>query len=106
MFHRNWKRREFLLTTSAAAAGTALFSLDINASRSPTPAGSEAVEPIVDPLSLEKPNLTVGYVPVNDCAPFAVAWEKGCFVKNMDSMCHSAVKLAGQLRAMALSLAG
>ncbi|MEY3302671.1 MAG: hypothetical protein RLZZ139_1044, partial [Cyanobacteriota bacterium] len=31
--------------------------------------------------SLEKPNLTVGFVPVNDCAPFAIAWEKGFFRK-------------------------
>lgn len=30
---------------------------------------------------LEKPNLTVGFVPVNDCAPFAIAWEKGFFRK-------------------------
>jgi nitrate/nitrite transport system substrate-binding protein len=40
-----------------------------------------AVEPVIDPASLEKPNLTVGFVPVNDCAPFAIAWEKGFFRK-------------------------
>jgi nitrate/nitrite transport system substrate-binding protein len=40
-----------------------------------------AVEPIIKPESLEKPNLTIGYVPVNDCAPFAVAWSKGFFHK-------------------------
>ncbi|HIK21090.1 MAG TPA: ABC transporter substrate-binding protein [Synechococcus sp. M44_DOE_062] len=39
------------------------------------------IEPVVDPGSLEKPNLTVGHVPVNDCAPFAVAYEKGFFRK-------------------------
>jgi nitrate/nitrite transport system substrate-binding protein len=39
------------------------------------------VEPIINPASLEKPNLTVGFVPVNDCAPFAIAWEKGFFRK-------------------------
>jgi nitrate/nitrite transport system substrate-binding protein len=38
-------------------------------------------EPLVDPASLEKPNLKVGFVPVNDCAPFAIAWEKGLFHK-------------------------
>ncbi len=40
-----------------------------------------AVEPVIDPATLEKPNLTVGFVPVNDCAPFAIAWEKGFFRK-------------------------
>uniref|UniRef100_A0ACD5H4S8 Uncharacterized protein n=1 Tax=Desertifilum tharense IPPAS B-1220 TaxID=1781255 RepID=A0ACD5H4S8_9CYAN len=25
--------------------------------------------------------MTVGFVPVNDCAPFAVAWNKGFFRK-------------------------
>jgi len=39
------------------------------------------VEPIIDPKSLEKPNLTIGFVPVNDCAPFAIAYEKGLFRK-------------------------
>lgn len=39
------------------------------------------MESIVDPKTLEKPNLTVGYVPVNDCAPFAIAWKKGFFRK-------------------------
>jgi nitrate/nitrite transport system substrate-binding protein len=81
MANRDWKRRDLLLTAGAAAAGVALFSLDINADRSPTQEGSEPVEPVVDPRSLEKPNLTVGYVPVNDCAPFAVAWKKGLFRK-------------------------
>lgn len=81
MANRDWKRRDFLLTAGAAAAGVALFSLDIDADRSPTQEGSEPVEPVVDPRSLEKPDLTVGYVPVNDCAPFAVAWKKGLFRK-------------------------
>ncbi len=40
-----------------------------------------AVDQVVDPRSLEKPNLTIGFVPVNDCAPFAVAYEKGLFRK-------------------------
>lgn len=39
------------------------------------------VEQIVDPATLEKPDLTIGYVPVNDCAPFAVAYTKGYFKK-------------------------
>ena len=44
-------------------------------------AEAAAIEQIVDPKTLEKPNLTVGYVPVNDCAPFAIAWQKGFFRK-------------------------
>ncbi|AMA10839.1 CmpA/NrtA family ABC transporter substrate-binding protein [Picosynechococcus sp. PCC 73109] len=40
-----------------------------------------AVEPLVRPESLEKPNLTVGFVPVNDCAPLAIAYRKGFFQK-------------------------
>jgi len=42
---------------------------------------SETLEPVIRPDCLEKPNLTVGFVPVNDCAPFAVALEKGFFYK-------------------------
>jgi nitrate/nitrite transport system substrate-binding protein len=37
--------------------------------------------PLISPDSLEKPDLTIGFVPVNDCAPFAVAWSKGLFRK-------------------------
>ncbi len=37
--------------------------------------------PIVDPATLEKSHLTIGFVPVNDCAPFAIAREKGFFRK-------------------------
>jgi nitrate/nitrite transport system substrate-binding protein len=39
------------------------------------------IEPVIDSSTLEKPDLTVGFVPVNDCAPFAVAYEKGFFRK-------------------------
>jgi nitrate/nitrite transport system substrate-binding protein len=45
------------------------------------PAAALAVAQVVDPSTLEKPNLTVGFVPVNDCAPFAIAYEKGFFHK-------------------------
>ncbi|MBD2260931.1 CmpA/NrtA family ABC transporter substrate-binding protein [Pseudanabaena sp. FACHB-2040] len=78
-----WTRRGFLAAAGATAAGTALFSLDINGDRSPsaTTAEAQAMESVVDPRTLEKPNLAVGYVPVNDCAPFAIAWKKGFFRK-------------------------
>lgn len=84
MTHRHrWTRRSFLTAAGATAAGTALFMVDINSDRSPsaTPPEAQAVEPVIDPSTLEKPNLTIGYVPVNDCAPFAIAWKKGLFRK-------------------------
>jgi nitrate/nitrite transport system substrate-binding protein len=67
------------ITASAIAFSGCIPKL----SRNPAglPESALAVKPIIDPASLEKPNLTVGYVPVNDCAPFAVAWEKGFFRK-------------------------
>ena len=66
-----------------AAAGIALSGCAISADRSAKGLTEEAsaVKPIVDFRTLEKPNLTVGYVPVNDCAPFAIAWKKGFFRK-------------------------
>ncbi|CBN59237.1 MULTISPECIES: ABC transporter substrate-binding protein [Kamptonema] len=42
---------------------------------------ASAIAQIVKPETLEKPDITVGYVPVNDCAPFAIAWKKGFFRK-------------------------
>lgn len=76
-------RRTFIQGLGATAASVAVSSCGINASRNPTKLTETAlaVQPIIDPKTLEKPNLTVGYVPVNDCAPFAVAWEKGFFRK-------------------------
>lgn len=76
-------RRDFLISVGAVAAGVAVSSNAINANRAPQvlSAAAAAVEPVVDPSTLEKPNLRIGYVPVNDCAPFAVAWEKGFFRK-------------------------
>jgi nitrate/nitrite transport system substrate-binding protein len=76
-------RRHFLKQLGATAAGVALSSCAIKASRAPQGLSEAAlaVEQVVDPKTLEKPNLSVGYVPVNDCAPFAVAWAKGFFRK-------------------------
>jgi len=84
MSNRNrWTRRDFLIAAGATAAGVGLFSADVRGSRNPAALSTEALalEPVVDPRTLEKPNLTVGYVPVNDCAPFAIAWKKGFFRK-------------------------
>ncbi|MEG5163540.1 ABC transporter substrate-binding protein [Microcoleus sp. AT3-A2] len=82
-FSNEWNRREFLQGMGAAAAGMALSSCGISADRSAKGLTEEAsaVKPVVDSRSLEKPDLTVGYVPVNDCAPFAIAWKKGFFRK-------------------------
>ncbi|MGL4623080.1 ABC transporter substrate-binding protein [Chroococcidiopsis sp.] len=79
----NWTRREFLAGIGATAGGMSLGSCAISSDRSATGLTAEAaaIEQIIDPKTLEKPNLTVGYVPVNDCAPFAIAWQKGFFRK-------------------------
>jgi nitrate/nitrite transport system substrate-binding protein len=76
-------RRAFLGGLGMTAAGLVVPSCAVNTSRNPTNLTQTALqmEPIVDSKTLEKPNLTVGYVPVNDCAPFAIAWEKGLFRK-------------------------
>jgi len=80
---QRYTRRTFLQGLGGTAAGIALSSCAINASRAPKELSQAAlaVEPVVNPKTLEKPNLIVGYVPVNDCAPFAIAWEKGFFRK-------------------------
>jgi nitrate/nitrite transport system substrate-binding protein len=77
------KRRAFIQGLGMSASAIALSSCAISSSKAPKALTEEAlaVEPIVKPESLEKPNLTIGYVPVNDCAPFAVAWQKGLFRK-------------------------
>lgn len=78
-----WTRRALLQGMGAASSAIAFSSCSPQFSRNPAglTAAARAVQPIIDPASLEKPNLTVGYVPVNDCAPFAVAWAKGFFRK-------------------------
>jgi nitrate/nitrite transport system substrate-binding protein len=79
----NWTRRKFIEGMGATAAGMTLSACAISGDRSAKGLTAEAaaVEPVVDSKTLEKPNLTIGYVPVNDCAPFAIAWKKGFFRK-------------------------
>lgn len=84
MIHNNsLTRRKFLQTLGVTATGLAVSSCAVNTNRSPVGLSKTAqeVKPIIDPKTLEKPNLTIGFVPVNDCAPFAIAWEKGFFRK-------------------------
>ena len=38
-----------------------------------------AIKPLVKSSDLENPDLIVGYFPINDCAPFAIAWKKASF---------------------------
>lgn len=78
-----WTRREFLLGAGATIATASLSSCQINADRSAKglTAEAQAIAQVIKPSELEKPDITVGYVPVNDCAPFAIAWKKGFFRK-------------------------
>jgi nitrate/nitrite transport system substrate-binding protein len=77
------KRRDFLQAMGVGAAGAAFSACVAPASKTAPelPEAARLVKPLIDPQTLEKPNLVVGFVPVNDCAPFAVAWEKGFFRK-------------------------
>lgn len=79
----SWTRREFLLGAGATATTFALGACSIRSDRSATglTAEAQAIEQVIKPSDLEKPDITVGYVPVNDCAPFAIAWKKGFFRK-------------------------
>ena len=81
--YRAHTRRAFLRGMTATASAIAFSACAQEQGRNPTGLSETAlaVEPIINPASLEKPNLTVGFVPVNDCAPFAIAWEKGFFRK-------------------------
>lgn len=78
-------RRSILYGLGGLTATTALGACGVLGSQKTqnplAPKAALAVEPVVDPSTLEKPNLTVGFVPVNDCAPFAIAYEKGFFRK-------------------------
>jgi nitrate/nitrite transport system substrate-binding protein len=82
-FEHQWTRRDFLKGIGSAAIGTTLASCAISGDRSAKGLTDEAlaIKQVVKPEELEKPDLTVGYVPVNDCAPFAIAWKKGFFRK-------------------------
>lgn len=78
-----WTRREFVLGMGATIAGLGVSSCTISGDRSAKGLTDEAlaIKPVVRSEDLEKPDITVGYVPVNDCAPFAIAWKKGFFRK-------------------------
>ncbi len=79
----HWTRREFIQGIGATTTGIALSGCNITANTGAQGLSAEAlaVRPVVRSQDLEKPDITVGYVPVNDCAPFAIAWKKGLFRK-------------------------
>lgn len=81
MHYPVWTRRAFLRGMGATASAIALSACRPDATTNRSSGAAIATEPVVQPGSLEKPDITVGFVPVNDCAPFAVAWEKGFFQK-------------------------
>jgi nitrate/nitrite transport system substrate-binding protein len=76
----NLSRRNFIQGIGATSIGLALSSC-VGSNNKGLSETALAIEPIVDPKTLEKPNLTIGFVPVNDCAPFAIAYTKGLFRK-------------------------
>jgi nitrate/nitrite transport system substrate-binding protein len=83
MTENNLTRRDFITGIGATTAGLFLSSCAVSGDRSAKGLTEEAlaVIPVVRSQDLEKSDITVGYVPVNDCAPFAIAWKKGFFRK-------------------------
>ena len=82
MIKQNYNRRGFLELMSGMA-GAAFLAGCSGQGGSPVSLVSQPddIEPVVDSSTLEKPDLKIGFVPVNDCAPFAVAYTKGFFKK-------------------------
>lgn len=83
MINIKYNRREFLKMAGGGTLALSLFgscNFRNNSDNSPIKEPEE-VKPVVDPKSLEKLELTIGYLPVNDCLPFAVAYTQGFFKK-------------------------
>lgn len=83
MVQNKFTRRDFVWMTGLSVVSLGL--LDSCNFQSSTPVSlikePDDVEPLIDPENLEKPQLTIGFVPVNDCLPFAVAYTRGFFKK-------------------------
>ncbi|MCT7995885.1 ABC transporter substrate-binding protein [Laspinema olomoucense] len=83
----NISRRSLLKGVAGFSAGLALgacgqaFSGKSSNSRTNAASQTFEIDQVINPSTLEQPNIRVGYVPVNDCAPFAVAAQKGFFYK-------------------------
>ncbi len=52
------------------------------AATEPVAARARAVAAVPNPAGLEKPQVTLGFIPLSDCAPLVVAREKGFFEKH------------------------
>ncbi|TAF55003.1 MAG: twin-arginine translocation signal domain-containing protein, partial [Oscillatoriales cyanobacterium] len=80
-------RRKFLKYSSLAAAGFAFAACSQPAEEeAATPeAGSDATTgsetPAVDFGPLEKTDITLGIIPLTDCAPLVIGVEKGIYAK-------------------------
>ena len=74
-------RRSLLWGLGGFALATGLAAYDPLALKPNRRAIAQDIKPVIDPATLEKPDLTIGFVPVNDCAPIAIAYEKGFFQK-------------------------
>lgn len=81
MIRNNYSRRDFLEILPLSVGALYLSGCTRGKVDSGHVIRQPDVEPVVLSSSLEKPNLNVGFVPVNDCAPFAVAYTKGFFKK-------------------------
>jgi nitrate/nitrite transport system substrate-binding protein len=78
---KNWTRRKILQSLGIGAAAMAFSGCNPAQNQTQGLPQNLDIEQIIKPETLEKSNLTVGFVPVNDCAPFAIAYEKGFFHK-------------------------
>jgi nitrate/nitrite transport system substrate-binding protein len=78
-------RRTLLYGLSGFAASTTLASLGISKGETAHPVLRQMTaslsEPLIDSKTLEKPNLTLAYLPVVDCIPIAIAHNTGLFRK-------------------------
>ena len=75
------KRRQFLKNTSQAAAGFAIAACSSQRQPADTAKKRFPGKPAVNFGNLEKTDLTIGILPVTDCAPLVIAKEKGFFEK-------------------------
>lgn len=81
----HFSRRKFLITVSATAAGSLLAhgcsSPTTTSSTSPSPAASPAATTSGTGDTPEVTTAKLGFIALTDCAPLAVAKEKGLFAK-------------------------
>lgn len=81
MINKNYTRRDFLEAVTMSVGGLYFSGCTQGKINSNEIIKEPDIDPLISPYSLEKSNLTIGFVPVNDCAPFAVAYTKGFFKK-------------------------